>query len=147
MAKKSRAKGKSIKSPLTREEVLYKIKSNQHFQERMKFTKEQFWPTLCEVSDSIEDATIFLEGFNTALMQSFLGLMKEKKFKDMELDTKIAGDYEKYKKVIVLFDDMDVFTAKDAIEGMKNEIELFRREEDRTRKLNSLTPKWLDELV
>lgn len=122
------------------------MKQNAEFQKRMKFIKEQFWPLLCETAGSIEDASTFLGGFNTALMQAFLGLMKEKQFKELRLDEKIAGAFASYKPLLQLFDEMDVMTAKDYIEGMKGEIAIFQQDENRTRKLSSLTPKWADEI-
>ncbi len=42
---------------------------------------------------------------------------------------------------------MSVFDAKDAIEGMRGEIDTFIVDEMRERKLESLKVKWLDELV
>lgn len=139
-------RAKLVRSPLDKKQILDGMKRNVELQKRLKFIKEQFWPLLCETSDSIEDASTFLGGFNTALMQSFLGLMKEKKFSELEMDKKIAGDYEKYKKILVLFNDMNVFEAKDLIEGMKSEIALFQQDEARTRKLDSLPTRWIDQL-
>jgi len=143
MAKRAK---KLIHSPLSKEEVIGNLRKNEEFQKRLKFIKEQFWPLLCETADSIEDASTFLGGINTALMQAFLGLMKEKKFGELKLGEKISGDFEKYKKLIALFDDFDVFTAKDYVEGMRSEIALFKQEEDRTRPLSTLKTKWIDEI-
>lgn len=130
----------------TKEEALAELRQNSVFIMKMKFIREKFWPTLCRVSDSIEDAEIFLSGANTALMQSFLALMKEQKFSEMGLADKIGVDFDKYKELIALFDDMSVFEAKDYIEGMKSEIDLFLKDEQRNRTLDTLKPKWIDEL-
>lgn len=140
------AKKRAIKSPLTKEEIMGKMKQSAEFQARIKFIKTEFWPLLCETAKSIEDAETFLSGFNTALMQAFLAQMKEKKFADLKLDEKIAGDFEMYKPLLALFNDMDAFAAKDYIEGMRNEISLFKQEEFRSRPLTSLTVKWIDEI-
>lgn len=137
---------KLIKSPLTKEQVVAQMEQNKLFQKRMKFIKESFWPTLCETADSIEDTTLFLSGFNTALMQAFLSKMSETKFSELKLDEKITGDSEKYKKILALFNDMSILEAKEYIEGMKGEIQLFLSDEQRERPLTSLKPKWVDEI-
>lgn len=137
---------RAIKSPLSKEEILGKMKQSAEFKTRMAFIKTKFWPLLCETAKNIEDAETFLSGFNTALMQAFLSQMKEKKFADLKLDDKIAGDFESYKPLLALFNDMDAFSAKDYIEGMRNEIALFKQEEARSRPLTSLPVKWIDEL-
>ena len=63
-----------------KEEILADLKKNKDFQEKMKFTKEVFYPALCEASKNIEDATMFVGSISTVMMDKFLGLMKEKKF-------------------------------------------------------------------
>lgn len=137
---------KPVKSPLTREEVIAQMNNNAEFKKRMKFIKTEFYPLLCETADSIEDASTFLGGFNTALMQAFLGLMKEKQFSDLKLDEAISGEFGKYKALLQLFNGMTIFEAKDYIEGMKNEIALFKQDEDRNRPLKDLKAVWLDEI-
>jgi len=143
MAKKTRAHNKS------KEEIIADLKNNADFQRRMAFTREKFWPALCNVGMSIEDASIWLSNFNTMLMQEFLSRMKTVSMKEMAVASKLdvmADDYTKYRDVIELFDEMDVFSAKDAIEGMRNEIALFKQDEDKSRKLSDLKTKWIDEL-
>lgn len=133
----------------TKEELLLDLKKNEKFMAKMKFTKEKFFPALIEATDSVEDATIFLGSINTILMEEFLGFMKEKKFSDLNLVNKLDQkdeNYEKYKALLSLFDEMNVFEAKDLIEGMKNEINLFIQEEMKNRKLDSLPTRWLDEI-
>lgn len=132
---------------LDKKEVVEKLQQNAEFKRELAFVKEKFWPVLCETADSIEDATMFLSGFNTAIMQAFLGLMKEKKFSDLELDKKIAGDFEKYKTILALFEGMNIFEAKNHIENMTHEIALFQQDENRTRKLDSLPQKWIDDVL
>lgn len=145
-------KSKHNKNPQqhkTKEELLADLKANGDFIMKMKFTKEQFYPALCEASTSIEDAGQLLSGFNTTIMQEFLGLMREKKISDLNLEEKLDKDspkFEKNKELLGLFADMSVFDAKDYIEGMRNEIALFQQEEMRERPLSSLQTKWMDEL-
>lgn len=134
----------------TKEQILHEMKSNADFQTKMTFVREKFWPVLLEASESIDDASILLSGFNTTLMQEFLSLMKEKKMKDLNLSSKLDADSKKYpenQKLLALFDDMSVFDAKDLIEGMKNEIQLFITEELKTRPLSTLTPTWIEDYL
>lgn len=139
MAKKTRANK-------SRQEVLATMKNNADFQRRLTFIKDKFWPALVIAGDSIEETQSFLGGFNTMLMQEFLGFMSKTKFADLNLGEKISDEARKYEDILALFADMSVYDAKDIIEGMRNEIELFKRDEDRNRPLSSLTPKWIDQL-
>jgi len=115
----------------------------------MDFTKNKFFPALVNASSSIDDAKTFLSSINNVLMEKFLGLMREKNFKDLglvkALDPK-DKNYKNYAELITLFDDMNVFDAKDCIEGMRSELDLFISDEMKTRPLSSLKPKWIDEI-
>lgn len=137
------------RAPKSKEQFLTEIKSNVEFQKRMAFTKDQFWPALCESSTNVEDAQILLEGFNTVIMQTFLGKMKEFTIKDLDLGVKLDAMNDKFlenQKLLALFNDVTVFDAKDYIEGMRNEIALFQRDEMKQRPLSSLKVTWLDEI-
>jgi len=132
----------------SKEEVLAELKKNAAFQDKMKFVKERFYPALLEAATSIEDATQLLAGFNTQIMQSFLGLMKNKKTSDLELIKQLdpkSPKYEQHKALVALFDEMNVFDCKDYVEGMRSEIAMFQREEMEQRPLSSLKTKWIDE--
>lgn len=133
----------------SKEELLNNLRGNADFQLKMKFIKEQFYPALLEASTSIEDASTLLSGFNSTIMEKFLGLMKEKKVSELDLYSRLdvnAPKHEQHKKLLELFSDMDVFQAKEYIEGMRNEIEQFKLDEFRERPLDTLKTKWLDEL-
>ncbi len=138
--------GKPTQVHKTKAQLLSEIQKNTDFQKKMKFTKEVFFPAVCDASENINEAQMWLAGFNTALMQEFLSLMRDKKMKDLNLSTKLAGDFPKYKAIIDLFDDFSIFDAKDNIEGLRNEIDLFIREENEKRPLSSLPTKWADEI-
>lgn len=130
-------------------ELLKQLQNNSAFMSKMKFVKEKFWPALLDASTSIEDSQQLLSGFNTQIMQTFLGEMKNKSTKELnlidQLDKK-AENYEAHKKLVELFDDLNIFDAKDYIEGMKNEIELWKSEEMQLRPLSSLKAKFIDEM-
>lgn len=132
-----------------REEIIADLKNNKDFMEKMKFTREQFYPALCKASRNIEDATSFISSINTVLMEKFLGLMKEKKFGELNLIDSLDPKDEKYediKSMLELFNDMNLFDAKSQFEGMKAEINLFVQEENRERQLQDLKTRWIDQL-
>lgn len=132
-----------------KDEILADLKKDKDFLKRLRFNKEVFWPALVEVSKNIDDAKMLLSGINGAMMDKFLGLMKEKKFSDLNLHTSLDPkdpDYDKYLKFMELFADMSVFEAKGNIEGMKGEIDVFILDEMRNRPLSSIKPKWIDQL-
>lgn len=134
----------------SKQEILSGMKANADFQKKMTFVREKFWPALMESSASIDDASILLAGFNTTLMQEFLALMKEKTMKDLNLSVKLDPTDDKFlenQKLLELFNDMSVFDAKDLIEGMKNEIQLFITEELKTRPLSTLKPTWIEDYI
>lgn len=131
-------------------EILAGMKESADFQRKMKFVKESFYPTLCEASTSIDDATLLLSGFNTQMMQEFLARMKETKMKDLNLISKLevtADKYLEYQKLLALFDEMSVFEAKDIIEGLRGEIDLFKAEEFKDRPLASLKVTWVEDYL
>lgn len=133
----------------SKEELLLDLKKNERFMEKMKFAKEQFFPALIESSKSVEDAQTFLSSLSSVIMEKFLARMKEVKMKDInliEILDKKGDDYEAYSNLLGLFDDKDLFESKELIEGMKSEISLFVSEEMRTRTLDTLKVRWLDEI-
>lgn len=140
---------KEPRAQKSKEQLLAELRNNAQFQKKMKFTREVFYPALHEASTSVDDAVMLLSGFNTAIMQEFLGLMKVKTVKDLDLSSKLDVKAEKapeMKKLLELFNDMSVFEAKDLIEGMRNEINLFQSEFWKERRLNDLPAKWIDQI-
>ena len=133
----------------TKEELLREMKNNSAFIKKMKFTREQLFPAVVDASDSIDDAKMFLSSINTVIMERFLGEMKKLTFKDLKiiegLDDK-GEKFGKYQILLALFDDMTVFDAKDYIEGMRNEIDIWVNDELRERPMSSLNCKWIDQL-
>ena len=131
-------------------EILDGMKKNAEFQKKLAFTKEKFYPALCKASANIEDAGLILAGFNTQIMQSFLEKMKDVKLNELNLQLKLdvkADNYLEFQDLLALFQEMSVFEAKDLIEGMRGELELFKTEEWKARPLESLKVTWIDEYV
>ncbi len=134
----------------SKEQILSEMKANVTFQKKMDFTRNKFYPALLKADPTIEDATMWLSGFNTALMQAFLEKMKEVKMSELKLGLKLdamSDQFVPFQEIVSLFDDMTVFEAKDNIEGLKGEIEIWKQDETRERKLSDLKTKWIDEIL
>jgi len=133
-----------------KEQVIKDLKRNQDFAKKMEFVKTKFYPALIESSHSIDDARTFLGSFSTMIMQEFLQTMKNKKVSELGLVKMLDAKDEKYeqiKAVVELFDDASLFEAKELVEGMKAEIQLFVDEELKERPLSTVKPRWIDEIV
>jgi ribosomal protein L7/L12 len=133
----------------TKEELIADLQKNAVWMAKIKFIKETFYPALIKATTSIEDATQNLTIINSVMMEKFLGLMKEKKFSELDvyanLDPK-DPKYEDLKAMLNLFDGMSLFEAKEYLEGMKQEIAMFIADEQKVRGLDTLPTKWIDEI-
>ncbi len=130
----------------SKDQILSRIQDVEKAKVHRKFVRNEFFPALCESTDSINDADTFLQSFSTMIMENFLQLMKEKKFSEFNLAEKLSKDSPKYdqiQKMLHLFDNMSMREAQDLIEGMKNELRTFYRDEMNDRKLESLKTRWL----
>lgn len=138
------------KEPLrSKEQLIKELQDNSKFKVKMKFTREQFYPALVKASTSIDDAQNLLGSLNTMIMQEFLSDMKSKKFSALKLEDKLDKDNPKYPEFIAmldLFKESNIFDAKDCIEGMRSEIDLFMKDEREKRTLDTLETKWVDQL-
>ena len=137
------------KTPRTKEQLIADLKKSQKWQDKMKFTREKFYPALLAIDTSVDETKMFLSSINNVLMEKFLGKMKELKMTDLKLQEALDPKDEKYQwyiELLNLFNDMSVFDAKDLMEGMRNEIAQFELDEMKERKLVTLKTKWIDEL-
>ncbi len=133
----------------SKEQILTELKSNRKFQEKLSFVRDEFYPALIKATDNVESAGQFLSSTNSFLMESFLGFMKEKTFKELNLAEKLSPidpHYEDLKALMGLLDDKNVFDAKDILEGVRGEIELFKQDMFKKMRLEDLKTKWLDEI-
>ena len=133
----------------TKEELIADLHKNAAWMAKMTFIKKQFYPSLLKATVSIEDAIQNLTILNSVMMEKFLGFMKEKKFKDLDVYSNLSKEdpkYEDLKSMLNLFDEMTVFEAKEYLEGMKMEINTFLADEQKVRGLDTLATKWIDEI-
>lgn len=131
----------------TKEQILATMQSQARAEVNRKFVREKFFPALCEASDNINDADIFLQSFSSMVMESFLSMKKEKKFSDLKLEEKLdskSPKYEALKNVIAIFNTKGLQEAEELIDGMKEEIRMYYREEMKTRSLSTLKTKWYE---
>lgn len=142
----------SSKKPRTnksKEQILAELKSNRQFTEKLSFVRETFYPALIKATDNVESAVQFLSITNSFLMESFLGFMKEKSFKDLKMTEKLSPldpHYEDMIGLMALLDEKNVFEAKDILEGVRGEIELFKQDMFKKMKLEELPVRWIDQL-
>ncbi len=131
-----------------KEEILAELQKSAVWRKRMDFTKNKFWPALVEASMSIDDAKQFVASIPGMVMNLILESYKGRKFGELNLISKLSTTdpkYEKYKAMLELFNDEDVFIARDLIRDMEGEINLALRDEEISRPLSSLKVNWLDE--
>jgi hypothetical protein len=133
----------------SKEELLAEMKGNAKFIIKMKFAKEQFYPAVVDLGVSVDETKMFLSSINNVLMEKFLQRMKELTFKDLDLISGLdpkGENFDKYKTLLALFDDMSVFEAKEHLESMRNDIDIWITDEMRERKMDSVKARWIDEL-
>jgi len=114
--------------------------------EQRKFVKEKFFPSLCQATESIHDADVFLQSFESMIMDVFLQSLKDKKFEDLNLPSKLdrtSPKYENMTKLVHLFDGMSIQESQKLVGGMKDEIRHFYNKEMRERPLKTLEVNWL----
>lgn len=129
----------------TKEQLIKELETQAKVKVYRAFVKDEFYPLLLEATTSIDDAKYLLGSFSNMLMEQFLGLMKEKKFVELELEKKLdskAENYESYKKILDIFKDKNIFDARELIEGMKEEIDMMITNELKERKLETLKTQW-----
>jgi len=132
----------------TKLEIAEDIRRQQKARYLRAFIKEKFYPALMEASTSIDDAKFLLSSLSNMVMENFLAQMKETKFVSLNLGAKLdkkAKNFPQYAAMLALFADENVLQARELIEGMKSEIELFINDEMKKRKLDTLTTNFLQE--
>lgn len=137
------------RAPKTREQLVAELRSNADFQRKLAFVRDQLYPALTDATTSVDDAVQNLSIINSVVMESFLGFMKDKKMKELDLASKLQPNdpfYEKLVHFIGLVDDLSVFEGKELLEGLRNEIGLFQTEYWKTKKLDELPQKWIDQI-
>ncbi len=137
----------SRKSNPEREKVEPTLEALEQAKVTRAFIREKFYPTLCKSTENIHDADVFLQSFASMVMETFLGIMKERQFEDLKLTEKLdktSPQYAQIAELVELFNGMTVMQARDLIDGMKDEIKFFYRKDMETRKLIDLKFNWLE---
>jgi len=133
--------------PRSKEEILEGMKKVQEAKRLRAFVKEKFYPALISATTSIEDAKFLLGGFSNMMMESFLAKMKETKFIELKLHEKLDKanpNYKQFVELLALFSDETIFSSRELVEGMKNEVQMFIDNEMKERKLETLKTNFLD---
>jgi hypothetical protein len=127
--------------------IIDKAKQMEEVRRMRAFVREKLYPALIETSTSIDDAKFLLGSFGNMIMQEFLAIMKEKKLSELKLVDKLdpnSPQYQGYKKIVELFDEENVFNARELVDGMKNEITMMVDNELKGRKLDTLKTNFLE---
>lgn len=140
---------KVIHQNKSKAELIADLQKNAKWVAKMKFAKEVFYPAILELDESISETKSFIASINGIMMEKFLDKMRKTQFKELELEKVLDPKdpkYDRYVNLLNIFSEHSVFDAKDLIEGMKSEIDLFLQDEMDNRKIDTLKPMWLDQL-
>ena len=133
--------------PRSKDEILDSMKRVQEAKRLRAFAKNQLYPALINASTSVDDAKFLLGSFSNMIMEQFLSKMKETKFIELKLHEKLdktAPNYKQYIDLLALFADETIFTSRELVEGMKNEVQMFIDNEMKDRKLDTLKTNFLE---
>lgn len=133
--------------PQTKEQIAEGMKRVQEAKRLRAFAKDVLYPAVINASTSVDDAKFLLGSLANQMMEVFLARMKETKFIDLQLHSKLdknAPNYKQYIDLLSVFANENIFTARELIEGMKNEIQMFVDNEMKQRKLDTLKTNFLE---
>lgn len=133
--------------PRTKEQIVAQMQREKDVKDKREFVKNKFYPALVKASKSIDDGKFLLGSMSNMVMEQFLGAMKDMKFSDLHLEKKLdpkADNYTEYVELLDIFKDENVFTARELIEGMKNEVQMMVDNELKDRPLTSLKTDFLE---
>lgn len=131
----------------TKEQLIKEMQNLAKVKKYRAFVKDQFFPLVVKASTSVDDAKFWLTAFANMLTEQFLSKMKETKFSDMKLEEKLDKKdphYEDFKAILKLFEEENVYSARELIDGMKGEIEMMITMEMKERKLDSLKTNFFE---
>jgi hypothetical protein len=134
--------------PRTKDEIAEGMKRIQEAKRMRAFVRDKFYPALVNATTSIDDAKYLLGSFSNMVMERFLEQMKEMKFIDLKLHEKLDkknANYDKFVELLALFGSENVLTARELIEGMKNEVQMNIDNELKGRKLETLKTNFLED--
>jgi hypothetical protein len=131
----------------TKEQIAKGTKNLEEVKRLRTFVKDTFYPQLSTTATSIEDSKYLLTSLGNMIMQEFLALMKEKKFAELNLVSKLdpkSPQYDEFVKLLNLLNEETVYSARELIEGMSQEIDTNVNNELKSRKLDTLKMNWYE---
>lgn len=136
----------------TPEEIEKEAKRKQEVERKRIIIVDKFYPALVAATISIDEAEVLVQTIATLLMEDTLRTMRERKFADIKesLLSILCKDGERTKeieKLLEVFNEENLFTARELIEGMTRAIKAMTTEEMRERKLDTLKTNWEKHLV
>ena len=134
------------KKPRAKSEIIADAKRIKDVKRKREFVSKELYPALIKASESIEDAKFLLGSLSNMIMESFLQEMREKKFKELNLSSKLdkkAPNHKEFKALLELFNDETIFISRELVEGMKNEVQMMIDNEMKARKLDTLKTNFL----
>ncbi len=132
----------------TKDQIADGMKRIQEAKRLRALARDVLYPAVINASTSIDDAKFLLGSFSNQMMEAFLAKMKETKFIDLKLHEKLdktAPNYKQYIDLLAVFANEDIYSARELIEGMKNEIQMFIDTELKARKLDTLKTNFLED--
>lgn len=137
----------------TPEEIAYQEKLRAEEKRQRALVKEKIYPFLIENTKSIEDAKNMLYACETAIAGAFHLKMLEEQTRlskcevcvlDLEKVYNNTDEFQRDRKLLEFIQHETIATGKSLMEGLKQAIEGFQREEATKRELSTLPATLLD---
>lgn len=118
-----------------------------------EFVKDKLYPLLLKNTKSIDDAKNYVYATNTAIKQAFHKMVSEEQVRlsksqvlVLNMNDIIDKDpaFDRDRELIALFETESIGTADALLDGMKNALDSFIREETCKRELSTLKTDFLE---
>lgn len=128
-----------------KEQIIAEAEQKQNTERMRVKVKDEFYPFLIKNSESIRDAQLVCEALSIAINQAFENQRKDKKVCEMKLIDMMpeSKNKQRFTELLTLFENEKLPDALTMIDGMKNVIDSFIKEETTTRKLDTLKATFL----
>ena len=127
-----------------------KLKEEENRKEesrRGQILKEKIYPLICEKTESIQDAEIFLQTLKYAIQQAGIRKQLNLIVKDLGLeeDLRANDESERYKALIEILNDETIAAATDLLESFDNLIKNNIQAELKNRKVAEINIKFVND--